>query len=157
MSRFVDWRGHRALCFLARTYLAAVFLLACWHKIMNPYAFALDVATYQILPLALVNPVAITLPWVELGAGLMLVLGFRTRAAVLVINGMLVVFIAALLLALQKGLDISCGCFASQSLEEDPISYGTVLRDLLWLAVGVYVLIFDRKPLGIDSLLGRGR
>jgi hypothetical protein len=49
----------------ARLYLAAIFLLACWHKILEPAAFALDIATCRILPLGLVNPLAIVLPWVD--------------------------------------------------------------------------------------------
>ncbi len=155
MSRFFDWRGHAIFALAAHLYLAAIFLLACWHKILEPAAFALDIATYQILPLGLVNPLAIVLPWVELAAGLMLLLGFRTRAAALLLAGMMVMFTVAISIAVAKGLDMSCGCFASQGSAEDPISWHTILRDLSWLLLAVYVLIFDRRPLGLDRLLGR--
>lgn len=150
---FGDWRGHQYVALLARVYLAFIFLTACWHKILHPDLFAVDVATYQILPLSFVNIVAITLPWIELGAGLMLLFGFRVRAGALLVSGMLFVFIVALVIALSKGLDISCGCFASTGAQEDPISMRTVLRDLAWLVVAVYVLFFDRRPLGIDRWL----
>ena len=155
MRRFLDWRGHQWIGLLARLYLGGVFLFACWHKIVHPDSFAVDVATYQILPLSLVNLFAITLPWVELGAGLMLVLGFRARSGALLTSGMMVMFIVALIIALAKGLDMSCGCFASQGSEEDPISYRTVLRDLCWLALSVYILFLDRRPIGLDALLER--
>ena len=157
MTTFLDWSGHRWVALAARVYLGAVFLLACSHKILHPDAFAVDVATYQILPLSLVNLFAITLPWVELGAGLMLVLGFRTRAGALLVTGMMAVFLAALVIALAKGLDMSCGCFASQGAEADPISYRTVLRDLGWLALALYVLWLDRNPVGLDSWIDRRR
>ena len=49
MRGFFDWRGHAIFALAARLYLAAIFLLACWHKILEPAAFALDIATYQIL------------------------------------------------------------------------------------------------------------
>lgn len=143
--------------FLARLYLAFVFLTACWHKILHPDAFAVDVATYQILPLSMVNLTAITLPWVEAGAGLMLFLGFRARAGALLVAGMMVVFIAALVIALWRGLEMSCGCFASQGVEEDPISPWTVLRDVGWLALALYVLFVDRDPLGVDTYIKRRR
>lgn len=155
MRRFLDWRGHQWIGLLARLYLGGVFLFACWHKIVHPDSFAVDVATYQILPLPLVNLFAITLPWVELGAGLMLVLGFRARSGALLTSGMMVMFIVALIIALAKGLDMSCGCFASQGSEEDPISYRTVLRDLCWLALSVYILFLDRRPIGLDTFLER--
>lgn len=153
MRGFFEWQGHRWLCLVARLYLAFVFLYACWHKVLHPDAFAVDIATYQILPLALINPMAITLPFVEAGAGLMLLLGLRARAGALMVTGMLLIFIAAILIALYKGLNMSCGCFASQGAEEDPISYLTVLRDLGWLAIALYILFFDRRPIGLDALL----
>jgi hypothetical protein len=64
-------------------------------------------------------------------------------------------FLVAIIIALDKGLDMSCGCFASQTTEEDPISYLTVLRDAGWLFLAMYVAVFDRKALGIDRLLQR--
>jgi uncharacterized membrane protein YphA (DoxX/SURF4 family) len=157
MRGFLRWRGHPWLALPARLYLAAVFLLACWHKLWNPESFALDIATYQFLPLALVNPMAIALPWVELVAGVLLVIGWRTRAAALLVAGMMVMFTAAIVIALGKGLDMSCGCFASQGAVEDPISWLTVLRDLGWLALAAYVFVFDHTPVGLDGWLARRR
>jgi putative oxidoreductase len=157
MSRITGWRGHAWLALGARLYLGAVFLLACWHKILDPASFALDVATYQILPLELVNLFAIILPWVEAAAGLMLILGFRARAAALLVAAMMVMFMVALTLALRGGLQMSCGCFASAGAEEDLISGWTLLRDLGWLILALYVLWLDRRPLGLDRLFERRR
>lgn len=141
----------------ARWYLGVLFVGACLHKIADPRAFALDVATYDVLPLALVNVVAIVLPWVELAAGGMLLAGTRTRAAALLVTAMMLVFLVALLSALSRGLDMSCGCFASQGAEEHPISRLTVLRDLGWAGLAVFVLSFDRSLAGLDALIGRRR
>jgi uncharacterized membrane protein YphA (DoxX/SURF4 family) len=151
MRSFLQWPGHAWLAVAARWYLGFVFVAASWHKILHPAAFALDIATYEILPLSLVNLMALTLPWVELGAGLYLLLGIRVRAAALLVVLMMVMFTVALLAALARGLDMSCGCFASQGAEEDPISWITVLRDLGWLALSLYVLFFDRGRLGIEK------
>jgi uncharacterized membrane protein YphA (DoxX/SURF4 family) len=129
--------------------------MACWHKIVDPAAFALDIATYQILPIELVNLMAIVLPWLELTAALMLLVGFRARAASLLMTGMMLMFTLAVSLALARGLDMSCGCFASQGINEDPVSWRTILRDATWLALSVYVLLFDHAPLGVDRWLGR--
>ena len=137
----------------ARWYLGALFIGACLHKIAEPASFALDIATYDILPLAAVNPAAIVLPWVELAAGAMLILGWRTRAASLLVAAMMLVFLLALGIALARGLDMSCGCFASQGAGEDPISRITVLRDLVWLALALFVLGCDRGLAGLDGWL----
>ena len=137
----------------ARWYLGVLFVGACLHKIADPRAFAVDIATYDILPLALVNLAAITVPWVELAAGLMLLAGLRTRAAAVLVAGMMAVFLAALAVALGRGLDMSCGCFASQGAEHDPISRLTVLRDLVWLALALLVMVYDRGLMGLDRWL----
>lgn len=150
-------RSHPWLVASARIYLGLLFVTACVHKILDPASFAVDIATYQILPLIGVNPMAILLPWVELAAGVMLLAGFRIRAAALLVTMMLGVFTVALLIALGKGLDMSCGCFASQGMTEDPISGLTVLRDLGWIALSLYVLFLDRRPWGLDGWISSRR
>lgn len=156
MSRLSNWTGHAWLALPLRWYLGGVFLLACQHKIADPGSFAVDVATYGILPLALVNMTAITLPWIELAAGTMLIAGLKARAASVMVIGMMLVFIAALAIGLAEGLNVSCGCFASQGAQgEDPISAMTLLRDVGWLVLAAYVLLFDARPIGIDRILVR--
>jgi putative oxidoreductase len=136
-----------------RWYLGVLFVGASLHKLADPHSFAIDVATYDILPLALINVTAIVLPAVELVAGALLVLGLRVRPAALLVTVMMAVFLAALLVALARGLDMSCGCFASQGAHEDPISGLTVLRDLAWLVMSLWVVAFDRGRVGLDALL----
>jgi uncharacterized membrane protein YphA (DoxX/SURF4 family) len=156
MSRLLNWAGHGWLALPARWYLGFVFLLACQHKIVHPEAFAVDVATYGILPLSLVNPMAISLPWLELSAGIMLVVGLRARAAALMVFGMMVMFTVALAIALAQGLDMACGCFASEAAQSgDAISGRTVLRDVGWLMISAYVVLFDHSPIGLDRILAR--
>jgi uncharacterized membrane protein YphA (DoxX/SURF4 family) len=79
----------------------------------------------------------------------MLLLGVRVRAGALLVAGMMVVFIVAISIALGRGQEMSCGCFASQGAAEDPISWKTVVRDLSWLLLALYVLVFDHRPLGL--------
>lgn len=75
--------------------------------------FAQDVANYHVPPRELGNLVAITLPWIELLAGGLLVFGIWKRASALVITAMMVVFLAAIGWALAHGYDIRCGCFGT--------------------------------------------
>ena len=153
MNRRFAFRGHAWVALAVRLYLGGVFLFACAHKVLHPEVFAVDVATYQLLPLELVNLFALVLPWVEALAGIMLVLGIRVRAASLLVAGMMVAFMVALSWALYLGLDMSCGCFASQgAAEDDPISWRTWLRDLVWLLQSIYVLVFDRNAIGVERL-----
>ncbi len=151
LTAFAGWPGHAWLCALARLYMGYVFVGASIHKIADPTGFALDVATYQLLPLWLINITALILPCTELVAGVMIIVGFRTRAAALLLAAMMVVFMVGLGWALHLDLDMTCGCFASSS-EGDSISSMTMLRDVAWLALCLYVLFLDKKPLGLDRL-----
>ena len=145
--------GSQWVLLASRLYLGLVFIFASWHKIMAPEIFALDVATYQLLPLWAVNGFALVLPWVELLAGAMLILGLRARAAALLVLCMMLSFILALLWALHLGLDMACGCFASQAAAEDhAISWHTMIRDLIWFLMAFYVVTLDRAPLGLDRI-----
>jgi putative oxidoreductase len=157
MTQVEPWKGHAWIALVVRLYLGGVFLAACFHKIAHPGSFAVDVATYQMLPLALVNGVAITLPWTELVAGGCLVAGVRVKAASLLVAVMMISFILALVWALHLHLEMSCGCFASKGAAEDPISWRTLLRDGAWLLMSLYVLALDDRPIGLERLLRKRR
>lgn len=154
MEKFMHHKAHGYIALVARFYLAYVFISACIHKIMMPESFAIDIATYQFLPLVFINPLAIMLPYIELGTGIMLVTGTKARAAALMVCGMMIMFMIALTHALINDLSISCGCFASNAAAgSDPISPLTMLRDTAWLLLAVYVVIFDKNPIGVDRFL----
>lgn len=95
----------------SRLVLAAIFCYAGLVKALDVVAFAGSVANYQLLPYQFNFLVAATLPYVELAAGLLLLLGRQVRPATLLVAGMNGVFIIALLSVILRGLDIDCGCF----------------------------------------------
>lgn len=95
----------------SRLLLGGLFLYAGLIKGSDVTAFARSVANYQLLPYSWNYLVAATLPYVEAIAGLLLVFNARIRPAAVVIGGMNLVFIAALISVILRGLDIDCGCF----------------------------------------------
>jgi hypothetical protein len=133
-SNHLRWR-----VLAARLILAGIFIYASLDKIAHPAAFAKDVYNYQILPDALINLTALVLPWLELFLGLCLLAGIWLPGAVLTVNGLLGVFLAALVFNLARGLDINCGCFSTGS-EAPAMSAGWyLLRDAGFLAVGIFL------------------
>jgi uncharacterized membrane protein YphA (DoxX/SURF4 family) len=136
-------KGNRSipekLAFGLRLLLGAVFLLASYDKILHPQAFAQAVYNYQILPDAMVNLMALALPWLELLLGLCLLAGLWLPGATVLSTGLLMIFIAALVFNQVRGLDIHCGCFSTQS-SDGPAGLWTVARDLSFLAVSVYLM-----------------
>jgi rhodanese-related sulfurtransferase len=137
----------RVAIFVARWLMAGIFIYASADKIVHPAAFALDVYNYRILPDACVSVAALVLPWLELLLGLCLLSGFWLPGAVLAVNGLLVVFFAALVFNLARGLDVHCGCFGS-AVQGAAMSTGNyLLRDAGFLCVGAFLLyaVFGRQ------------
>ena len=102
---------HPRLHLLLRLLLGAAFVYASLDKIASPTAFAKIVYQWQVIGPVPSNLVAVTLPWVELVAGLLLVAGVWKRESALVIALMLVVFIVAAGSVMARGIDVeNCGC-----------------------------------------------
>lgn len=139
---------------VARLALGAIFFWASLFKIVGPEEFAINIATYQILPDPVLNVMAITLPWLELVVGILLVAGALSRESALATAGMLVMFIVAILIAMSKDLEISCGCFASEQAQAD-IGWPKVAEDVAMLAAAVWILAVGGGRLSVDHLLAR--
>ena len=123
MRRFFE---NRWFLLALRLVLGGVFFYAGTMKLANPQAFADSVATFKMLPPQLINLVALGLPPFEILLGLMLIPGWKARAASLAVAGLSIVFGIALGQALVRGLAVDCGCFGSgePSLLKTWISFG---------------------------------
>jgi uncharacterized membrane protein YphA (DoxX/SURF4 family) len=139
---------------VARFSLAVTFIWACIHKIAMPSEFALQVATYQILPLALINLQAVILPWLELITGVLLVVGLWTRPAALVTCGMNVMFIVAIALALNAELQLQCGCFSSADAGSQ-MDLSLIVRDAFFLIIGGILVYLQPDSLTLDRWFER--
>lgn len=99
--------------------LGVAFVYASIDKIRHPSDFARIVYHYQVIgpnatiPPLLPNVFAVTLPWIEALAGLLLVAGLWRREAALLTAVLLVVFLAGVGSILYRGIDVEgCGCFS---------------------------------------------
>lgn len=134
----------RHLMLLARILIGGLFIYASAHKILNPADFAISIRNYMILPLGWTNIVAITLPWIELGAGILLLVGVLTRPSALLITSMLLVFLLAMVNAYWMGLDIECGCFSAPGQSSGKIGPLYFLRDVSLFLTSAFILFFDK-------------
>lgn len=127
----------RVMAVVCRWFVAAVFAFAAWPKLLDPAGFAEAVYRYHLLPDALVNVVAVYLPWLEAVCAVALILIPSLRAgALLTCAGMLVVFIAAMGINLIRGVDITCGCFSVAGGEA--MSWMNIARNIgLLLLIGL--------------------
>ena len=111
--------------------LGAIFVAAALPKLADPPSFAHMIYNYRVLPASLINITALTLPWVELLAGLALLLGVWKRPARWLIVAMLVVFMAAIAFNLARGNAIDCGCFDVSAVGK---THDEMIRDM-WMVL----------------------
>ena len=157
----MSWRErltHPWLTVRVQLALGAIFIAAALPKISDPPSFAHMIYNYRILPGGLVNISALVMPWVELLAGLALVLGVWKRPARWLIAAMLVTFIIAISINLLRDNAIDCGCFdvsAAGKTHEERIKdmWIVIVRDigmLLMVAQLAWAERVRREPLPAD-------
>ena len=113
-----------------RIVVALVFCYAGWAKLRNPQAFADSIASFQLLPAPLIGPLALALPFFELGTGIWIVSHWKARTGVFCGLAASVIFFLALVSALARGLAVECGCFGGET------SSSLTPLTRLWLAIG---------------------
>ena len=111
--------------------LAAVFIYAGADKVRDPLQFSDSIAAFAILPTALINLFALSIPPFEIACGLLLLWPSTRRVAALAVFVISIVFFAALSSALIRGLTLDCGCFGA----------GTPSRPRMWLELGMDVVL----------------
>jgi uncharacterized membrane protein YphA (DoxX/SURF4 family) len=119
-----------------RVILGAVFVYGGYVKLRDPWAlFAMGIDSYHLVPFQFVEPLARTLPWMEVAIGVLLMLGVWLRFSSTIVTLMLAVFFTAMVHAKLAGQQINCGCFGPG----EPISKWTLLRDGSMLAASLFV------------------
>ena len=135
------WWNHPWLTIRVQLALGAIFVAAAIPKILDPPAFAHMIYNYKLVPSWAINALAITMPWVELLAGLALILGVWKREAAALIGLMLLAFIAAVGINLARGHAIDCGCF---DVREAGKTEAQRLADMRWVVardVGMLLMV----------------
>ncbi|HYA18315.1 MAG TPA: MauE/DoxX family redox-associated membrane protein [Bryobacteraceae bacterium] len=133
----------RWLLIAGRLALAALFLYSGIAKLREPWLqFAISIEGFKIVPDYLLEPMARTLPWLEVIAGAGLFVNVLAGWAALATALMLVVFNTAGIWAYSKGLQVDCGCFGSGAA--DPIGpkwfveHGGMLLLALLVTIGCF-------------------
>jgi uncharacterized membrane protein YphA (DoxX/SURF4 family) len=120
--------------------LGVLFAWAGASKFGLGSTFASLIANYRLLPAEANQILAVTLPWVEFVAGVLLILKLWVRPAGLVVAGLAVVFLAAVGSALARGLDIPCGCFGG--FWGAKVGWATVGLEVTLLAAALTLVVF---------------
>jgi uncharacterized membrane protein YphA (DoxX/SURF4 family) len=150
-----EWRLWAATA--ARLLLAAVWAWAAVAKISDPDAAVRAVRAYQLLPEALVRPVAWGLPFAELALAVLLAIGLATRLAAAGSAVLLGLFMVAVASAWARGLQIHCGCFGGGGIAVGVQASDYLVelaRDAGLLAIALLLAWRPHSRLALDRRLG---
>ncbi len=150
-----------SFCVPLRWALGGLFVLAAYNKLVpkgtgaadssGPQGFYWTIEAFKLgLPDWAVRAATFTTPWIEIVAGVALIVGFWTRGAAVVIGALLVAFIALLLSVLVRGLNVDCGCFGDMSpFCPAKVGWCHIVQDVLMLAAAALIAATPRHALAV--------
>ena len=140
------------LTLLSRLILGGVLFAAGALKIGNLQKSAMAVRAYEMLPVELANFLGYALPWIEIGIGLLLIVGAGVAICGLLGAFTMLAFIIAIAQAWARGLSIDCGCFGGGGTidPEDTKYLSEIIRDIGLLAMGVFLYYYPKGKLSLD-------
>jgi uncharacterized membrane protein YphA (DoxX/SURF4 family) len=141
---------------VVRLGLAAVFLVAGGTKVGDLAASGRAVNAYRLMPYDVAKVVGAAQPFLEIALGLLLLAGLAVRLSAGIAAVLLIVFIAGIVSAWARGLQIDCGCFSKGGeLKAGQIpEYGwEILRDAGFLVLAGILLWRPRTRYSVDGAL----
>jgi uncharacterized membrane protein YphA (DoxX/SURF4 family) len=126
-----------AVTFAVRVLVGALFVFAGATKVGHFNDLASSITGFRLLPEPLIAPLAVLLPFFEIGLGLYLVSGLFTRSVAVIAAAQLVLYAGAIASAVIRHIPASCGCFGPQ--DQAKADWPHVLVDLALAAVCLFV------------------
>ena len=137
----------------ARILLGVVLVLAGYLKAKSPAQAQMAVRAYKLLPISIANIFGLSLPWLEIGAGILLIVGIAVRYAALFGGLLMLLFVGAISQAWARGLSIDCGCFGGggQVAAGHTKYLQEILRDLGLTLSAVFLYLNPHGKFGLDK------
>jgi len=137
INKYGKWIG-----LIARLALGGVLFAAGWLKIFTPAKSQMAVRAYEVLPIPVANFLGLVLPWLEIGVGVLLILGVGVRLSAIIGGALMLLFIVAIAQAGLRGFSIDCGCFGGGgAVEAGKTKYlSEILRDTGLALLALYLI-----------------
>ena len=138
-----------------RIALGSVFIVSGFQKLIAPpQNFAAVIEKFEIVQGPAAALLSVTLPWIELIAGVLFVLGLWTTVALVVLWLMNTVFAGVLISALIRRLPVEqCGCFGKALSIPLPVMIG--IDAVIWIIFLVSFVSRKKPAPSLDAILAR--
>jgi len=140
----------------ARLGLATVWLVAGGLKVGDLAESGRAVNAYRLFPYEMAKVIGAAQPFLEIALGLLLLAGLAVRLSAGISAGLLVIFIAGIVSAWARGLQIDCGCFSTGGelgAGQTPQYTWDLVRDAGFLLLAGILLWRPRTRYSIDGVL----
>ena len=145
---------NRYVIFVCRLAVGTTFVVSGAGKLSKGAAFVDEVIDYNLLPDTLANIYGTALPWVEVIAGALLILGLVSRLAA----GIGVLTALSLVIAnsvvLYRGMNLACCCFGDLAALQ---TRQAIVIDSILLVLAFLILFRKEDFLSMDSIIFRGK
>jgi uncharacterized membrane protein YphA (DoxX/SURF4 family) len=128
-----------------------LLLVAGALKAGHPSSLAASIAAFRLLPAALVGPLALALPYLELLLGAYLVIGLFTRVAAALAAFEFLIYAVVIASAVIRRIPAGCGCFGPN--DTATADWPHVVFDLALAATGCLVAYGAPGALAVDRKL----
>ena len=146
------WLLQPWLTLLFRLILGGVLLAAGGLKVGHLQKSAMAVRAYEVLPISVANVIGYSLPWIEVGLAIFLILGVFVKQSAMASGALMFIFIIGIAQAGLRGLSIDCGCFGGggQVAAGQTKYLAEIFRDVGLLAIALALTKFPGGKFGLD-------
>jgi len=146
-----EWTQVGTVVLILRVVLGGLLLVAGALKVGHPADLAAGIAVFRLFPPAVVGPLALALPYVELLLGAYLLAGLFTRVAACVAAVQFLCYAAAIASAVVRHIPANCGCFGPN--DTAVADWPHVAFDVLLAAASGFVAYGAPGALAVDRKL----
>lgn len=147
--------GNPAIGLVFRLVLAGVLIYAGGVKIFEPHGARDAILAYRVFPPSVAPFLGYALPAVEIGLGLLLLVGLFVRISGLVTALLMLGFVAGIASVWYRGYSIDCGCFGGGGdiSPEGRASRYTVeiIRDSIFALMGFWLYKWPNTLLSLEK------
>lgn len=142
---------HNDLFLLAcRVIVGGMFLAVGISKLSDPAAaFANEIGNYRLMPQFISNFMAVTIPWIEVVTGILLILGVRIKANSFIIGSLLIVFTISVASAMARGLNIDCGCYSN--IKAQPVGWKKIAENSALILLSINLFFSNKNRFSLEK------
>jgi uncharacterized membrane protein YphA (DoxX/SURF4 family) len=148
--------GNPVIGLIIRLVLAGVLLYAGAVKIFEPHAARDAILAYRIFPPSFAPVLGYALPTLEIGLGMLLLLGLFVRFAGLATALLMFGFVIGIASVWLRGYSIDCGCFGGGG-DISPQGRASrytleIVRDGIFALMGLWLYKWPNTPLALERI-----